>query len=548
MPQQLLIQTSGQDGHSLEINGRRVADNHEQIVAILRSRLGQNHADFLARPAWDAAGTLSWTTHLAGTAQRASALSDEDRQKLEKTAARLVSDIRGLAAQMQAESPATQLVGQMLERAAQVPPGNWLYSVGGKAVTAMWAHSGSAVATGAPVAAAAAAGGSALVSSAVPAAPPSASGLPATAAAAAPGGPDVIDVESRNVSGTAAVAAAAAGGGNKRPWLRWLLWLLLILLLLALLFFGLKRCTGGPDGGSVLSGALGDVEKQNKELEDEIARRKSQQSQFQCVPEPPKPPEPPASQPEPPASVPEPPASKPEPPASKPQPPASKPQPPASKPQPPASKPEPPASKPPPPPPPAPVAKCKPHQPGDEPEVVMIVDASGSMNEKFGGGGSRLEAAKRAADAMIRSLPQDVDVGLVDFGACGQVRRDKFYSAGERGALIGEINGLSPKNGTPLADAIRRAGTIASSSADSVMVIVSDGDDSCGGDPCAAARAAKAAKPGLIINVIDLSESAKDRQVLQCIASAGGGRVLSPGDPLDLARKMKEAVAPANCK
>ena len=32
MPQQLLIQTSGQDGHSLEINGRRVADNHEQIV------------------------------------------------------------------------------------------------------------------------------------------------------------------------------------------------------------------------------------------------------------------------------------------------------------------------------------------------------------------------------------------------------------------------------------------------------------------------------------------------------------------------------------
>lgn len=177
----------------------------------------------------------------------------------------------------------------------------------------------------------------------------------------------------------------------------------------------------------------------------------------------------------------------------------------------------------------------------------MIVDASGSMRQPFGTAPSRLDAAKRASESMIRGLPADVDVALVDFGACGQVRRDKFYSASQRGALVAEINGLTPKQGTPLADAIRRAGNIASDTAESVIVIVSDGGDSCGGDPCAAARSIKASKPGVTINVIDLADTPRERQVLQCIAGAGGGRLLSPGDPLDMNRKMREAAGAANC-
>ncbi|MGB1026430.1 MAG: VWA domain-containing protein, partial [Rhodospirillaceae bacterium] len=68
---------------------------------------------------------------------------------------------------------------------------------------------------------------------------------------------------------------------------------------------------------------------------------------------------------------------------------------------------------------------------------------------------------------------------------------------------------------------------MASSRAPSVLVVVSDGEDTCGANPCAAARAAKAAKPNLTINVIDLSDG-NSGGVLQCIASAGGGRVFTP--------------------
>jgi Mg-chelatase subunit ChlD len=177
----------------------------------------------------------------------------------------------------------------------------------------------------------------------------------------------------------------------------------------------------------------------------------------------------------------------------------------------------------------------------------MIVDASGSMKQPFGNASSRLDAAKSAAATMIRALPADVDVALVDFAACGQVRRDRFYKGSERGALIGEIDRLGPKQGTPLADALKRAGAVASDSADSTLVVVSDGGDSCGGDACAVARSIRQAKPNVTINVIDLSQTAQDRAALQCIASAGGGRVLSPDDPIDMNRKMRQAAGAANC-
>jgi len=52
------------------------------------------------------------------------------------------------------------------------------------------------------------------------------------------------------------------------------------------------------------------------------------------------------------------------------------------------------------------------------------------------------------------------------------------------------------------------------------MVLVTDGADSCGGDPCRVARALKRQKPGLIINVIDMSQT--DR--LSCVAQVTGGR------------------------
>ena len=515
MPQSL-IKTPRDAAQALSVNGRMLVASHEQIASILKSRLGHNHGELLAQPRIGADGDIAWSTGLQGAVLPASELPEDERALLQKRADRLRAEIHGLAEQMRSEGPAAQVVAQILDSALQVPPGAWLYSVGGKPVYVLWGH---------------AATGAAEPPAPVPAPPPP---RPAPSPVTADAPPSVPP-------------PPPAGGPS---WKRWLPWTLLALLLLGLLLFALKRCSGGADED--LSARIAEADARNAALEAELARKRA--AQLMCVPDPAPPaasaPEASSPAPEPPASPPA--ASAPEPAPPEPPPerkPARAPQPAASTPAPPKAAAVPPSapvarSEPPPAP---PRQACKPRSPGDEPEVVMIVDASGSMREPFGGGLSRLEAAKRAADTMIRSLPTDVDVGLVDFSACNQVRRDKFYSAAQRGALIGEINNLAPKQGTPLAQAIQRAGNVASDSAESVLVIVSDGADSCGGDPCAAARALRAQKPNVTINVIDLADTPRERQALQCIASAGGGRVLRPGDPIDMNRKMKEAVGSASC-
>jgi len=190
--------------------------------------------------------------------------------------------------------------------------------------------------------------------------------------------------------------------------------------------------------------------------------------------------------------------------------------------------------------PPAPTpGNCRPAaQPGDEPEVMLLFDGSGSMRENFGGS-SRLQAAKTSAGAVIDGLPTDVDVGLVEFSSCTAVRRERFYSASERGQLKGAVNALQALQGTPLARGIERAGNAISGQADAVIVVISDGDDSCGGDPCAAARALKARKPNVTINAIDLS--GENNRTLQCVVNATGGKLLVPNSQLDLQRKLQQA-------
>jgi len=88
----------------------------------------------------------------------------------------------------------------------------------------------------------------------------------------------------------------------------------------------------------------------------------------------------------------------------------------------------------------------------------------------------------------------------------------------------------------------------ASADAEAVIVVVSDGDDSCGGDPCAEARAIKARKPNVKINVIDLSGDAKSSAVMQCVAAATGGRVLKPNSAADLDTVMQRATEQADLR
>jgi hypothetical protein len=81
-----------------------------------------------------------------------------------------------------------------------------------------------------------------------------------------------------------------------------------------------------------------------------------------------------------------------------------------------------------------------------------------------------------------------------------------------------------------------------------VIVVVSDGQDSCGADPCSVARSLKAQKPKLTINVVDIVGDGYSN----CLAQLTGGKVLTPNSGLafesTLKQATKEAQKPAHCK
>jgi hypothetical protein len=581
---QTLIKTPPGAGQSLDVGGRPLTAAHEQLVGILRQRLGQNHGELFAAPRLGADGAIVWTTPLTAPAMPAAQLAPDERDKLEQRVDRLLTDIRGLADQLRAEGGTAALVAPLLDRATLRPPGDWLYSVGGKPVLVLWGH----VAPGAvppPVLAPA------------NASPTAAAGLAAS-----------------SVAPTVASAAITATTPRRWPWL-----LAGGVLLLAGMAWALRSCTDPAAGDPALAAQLAQAEARNLALEEDLARRRGAAPQLMCMADPP----PPAAAP--PASAP---------PAIPPPAPAAS----AVAAAPPAPPPPPPA------PPPNPVEELKRRvaaagkncdtlsallnkepllkgntpdavdikqgmlksmeqncreqaikearnqcpgvrPPELAPEMAIVFDASGSMRfsldvteeqlrqagqvaavegmmRQFGLGGGgpgileqltreprRITAAKRATQAVVGRLPDDMATGLVLVEQCPAARSVGMFPPGSRGALLGQIQAIEPRGGTPLADGIARAGQLVDGvTREATIVVVSDGAESCGGDPCAVAVALKRAKPYLTINVVDITGTGAGN----CVAQATGGKVFTANDADELTvqteRAMKDAMGPANCK
>jgi hypothetical protein len=155
----------------------------------------------------------------------------------------------------------------------------------------------------------------------------------------------------------------------------------------------------------------------------------------------------------------------------------------------------------------------------------------------------RISHAKRALTATTDRLPPAVSASLVTFGRgrCTVVNRGTF-SDGQRGALRGAIDSSeADARGTPLAEAIRTAKQEIlrlGGRRPARVVLVTDGVESCDGDPCAAAREFHAQLPDVAIHVVDITGN----PALRCIADATGGALHGGGTDLDLTALVQKAA------
>lgn len=143
-------------------------------------------------------------------------------------------------------------------------------------------------------------------------------------------------------------------------------------------------------------------------------------------------------------------------------------------------------------------------------DAMLVFDASGSM-ASMGYNGLAVPRIFEARDALRRALPQITPfrrLGLVIYGpgrrgTCSNVdvRLLPMPDAAER--ILGEVDGVQPEGDTPLTRAVDiAADTLKSSERPGVIVLVTDGRETCGGAPCALAERLANDSVDLTVHVI----------------------------------------------
>ncbi len=186
--------------------------------------------------------------------------------------------------------------------------------------------------------------------------------------------------------------------------------------------------------------------------------------------------------------------------------------------------------------------------------VLLILDASGSMNARLPDGKTRFSAAHDAIGDMLLKLPAEVRVALRSYGHQSPTAAKNcedtelvtaFDLAGQnRQPILATVSELKAQGYTPITLALRHAAEDIKHepSAEKVIVLVSDGRETCKSDPCAAAKALADANASLVVHTIGLGVDGASRTQLKCIAGVARGNYFDAANSRELANRLGEAA------
>lgn len=188
----------------------------------------------------------------------------------------------------------------------------------------------------------------------------------------------------------------------------------------------------------------------------------------------------------------------------------------------------------------------------EPPTVLFVLDGSGSMWGQIDGR-PKIEIARTVMGELMTNLPEQTRTGLMSFGHNRRNDCEDIELLAPVGsnppALVAALNRVTPMGRTPLTEAIRQATlNLRDREGNVSVVMVSDGEETCGGDPCQAARIARESGVGLRIHVIGFDVTPQETEQLTCVAEAGGGRYFQAASAqeltLALAEVRREVAAP----
>ncbi|MCS6887843.1 MAG: VWA domain-containing protein [Chloroflexus sp.] len=194
---------------------------------------------------------------------------------------------------------------------------------------------------------------------------------------------------------------------------------------------------------------------------------------------------------------------------------------------------------------------------GDEPLVLptvsqihLILDASGSMLAQLNGE-QKIAIARTALQQLIDRLPSGMLVGLHTYGRnrphdCSDIELIAAPGPLDPAVLQASVATIRPVpwGRTPIAASLSEALRLLDPQQPASIVLLSDGEESCNGDPVAVAAQMSVSHPNTRLHVIGFAVNDEQERSLQAIASAAKGTYHTADDVEQLVAAMSQAITP----
>lgn len=183
--------------------------------------------------------------------------------------------------------------------------------------------------------------------------------------------------------------------------------------------------------------------------------------------------------------------------------------------------------------------------------IALVMDASGSMNARLPNGETRIEVAKRAIKGVAALVPAQARLSLRLYGAQSPSGRKNCEdtnlvvpsgpASATGSAIAASVDGVRAQGYTPIAYSLTQAaGDFPPDAKERVVVLISDGKETCQGDPVVAARALAA--KGITVHTVGFIVDTAARGQLQAVARATGGTYFDAPVGPELPDTLKQAL------
>lgn len=179
---------------------------------------------------------------------------------------------------------------------------------------------------------------------------------------------------------------------------------------------------------------------------------------------------------------------------------------------------------------------------------MIVFDASGSMGTTdYALKVPRIARVKKSLAHVVPEVAPYRKLGLIVYGEgayddCSAIKLHMRPTADAADQLLSLVETVYPRGRTPLTESVRQAAEVLNyTEQQSVIVLVTDGEETCGGDPCALGRLLKKTGRDVTVHVIGYRESSEYFKA-RCLADETGGKYYSVATEDQLVEALRKTL------